>query len=322
MEKILFIVNPTAGGGRGLKTWQVLNRVLTLRGLALDHQFTDRRGAATDLATRARLAGYGTVVAVGGDGTVQEIVNGLVGPKGDCPTALGIVPGGTGNDFSKMLGYPGDPVGALEVVLGGRIRRFDLGRANGRYFINIAGVGFDAEVAGFLNQRPKRLPGILTYIYGILTVLFRYRPALLSLDLGAEVLRQKCLLVSVANGPSHAGGFKMCPEAKPDDGLLDLCVAGDLTRPQTLLLLPKVFSGRHTLHPKVRIYKGVKKVKISSELPLFLQADGEIFGRVPAEIEVVPNVLRVIGAGEGTPSREGTESDALQRPPRRRPPSG
>jgi len=288
--------------------WQVVSRVLAQRGLAVDHRLTEKRGAATELAAQARQAGYETVVAVGGDGTVQEVVNGLVGPKGDCPAALGVIPGGSGNDFSKMLGYPGDPAGALEVVLGGHVRRFDLGRANGRYFVNIAGVGFDAEVAGFLNQKPKRLPGILTYLYGILTILFRYRPALLSLDLGAEVLRQKCLLVSVANGPSHAGGFKMCPEAKPDDGLLDICVAGDLTRPETLLLLPKVFSGRHTLHPKVRIYKGVKKVKISSDLPLFLQADGEIFGRVPALIEIVPGVLRVIGAD---PGENGTKEGDL-----------
>ncbi len=294
--RTLYIVNPAAGGGRGLKVWQAVGRLLASRGLPAEHQLTTGRGSATELAAGARQAGYETVVAIGGDGTVQEVVNGLIAPDGECPAALGVIPGGTGNDFSKMLGCPPDPAGALDVIFGGTVRRLDVGRANGRLYINIAGVGFDAEVAGFLNQKPKRLPGLLTYLYGILTILFRYRPTLLTLDLGGEVLRQKCLLVSVANGPAHAGGFRMCPEAKPDDGLLDICVAGDLGRVETIFLLPRVFKGRHTAHPKVRIYKGVKRARISSEQPLYLQADGEIFGRVPAEFEVLPSALRVIGA--------------------------
>lgn len=296
MKRTLYIVNPTAGGGRGLATWRVVSRALEARGLPAEYRLTTGRGAAIELAAEAARAGYDTLVAIGGDGTVQEVVNGLIGPDQDCPAALGVIPGGTGNDFSKMLGCTGDPLQALSIVLAGRERRLDVGRANGRYFINIAGVGFDAEVAGFLNQRPKRLPGLLTYLYGIVTMLFRYRPAPMTLDLGRERLEQKCLLVSVANGPSHAGGLKMCPEARPDDGTLDICVAGDVTRWQTLILLPQTFSGRHTRHPKVRIYKAVKTVRITSDLPLFLQADGEIFGRVPAEFEVVPGALRVLAA--------------------------
>lgn len=298
--KTLFIINPVAGGGRGLRTWQAVEQALVRRGLAYEYRFTEGRNAATELAVQARQNGYDTVVGVGGDGTIQEIVNGLIGPNGECPAALGVIPGGTGNDFSKMLGYPRDPEGALNVILDGKVRRFDVGRANGRYFINIAGVGFDAEVAGFLNQRPKRLPGALMYVYGVLAVLLRYRPAPLTIDLGGEVLERRCLLVSVANGPSHAGGMKMCPEARPDDGVLDLCVVGNLSRLQTVTLLPKVFSGRHTRHPEVKLYTA-RKVRITSDEPLYVQADGEIFGRVPVEVEIVPGVLRVIGADPDRP---------------------
>ncbi len=299
--KVLYIVNPVAGGGRGLRTWQVVEKTLAERGLPAEYRLTGKRGEAIALAAEAARGGYDVVVGVGGDGTIQEIVNGLVGADGECPAALGVIPGGTGNDFCKMLGYPQDPLGALRIVLGGQVRRFDLGRANGRYFINIAGVGFDAEVAGFLNQRPKRLPGALMYVYGVLAVLTRFRPTRLTIDLGDRTLEQKCLLVSVANGPSHAGGMKMCPDAKPDDGMLDLCVVGDVGRLETLVLLPKVFSGRHTLHPKVKLYTA-KRVRIHSDAPLFVQADGEIFGRIPADVEIVPGALRVIGADPGRPA--------------------
>jgi len=293
--KAVFVVNPVAGGGRGLRVWRQLERELSRRGLSADCRFTAGRGLATALAVEAKNQGYDTVIGVGGDGTIQEVVNGLVDAQGGCPATLGIIPAGTGNDFSKLLGYPRDPAGALDVILAGRVRRLDIGRANGRYFINIAGVGFDAEVAAFLNQRPKRLPGALMYVFGVLAVLLRYRPTPLTIDLGAEVLRGKCLLVSVANGPSHAGGMKMCPDASPEDGVLDICVVGDVGRLQTLWLLPKVFSGRHTLHPKVRLYR-TTKVRIDSSEPLFVQADGEIFGRVPVDVDVLRGVLPVFAA--------------------------
>lgn len=292
--KLLFIVNPTAGGGRGLRTWRVVEQALAVRGLPADVRFTERRDSATEFAAQGRHSGYEIIVGVGGDGTLQEIVNGLIDAEGRCQATLGIIPGGTGNDFSKMLAYPQNPVRALDVVLDGVVRQLDLGRASGRFFINIAGVGFDAEVVRFLNQRPKRLPAAVTYVSGVLRMLFRFSPRLLTLEFGGETLRQKCLLVSVANGPSHGGGLRMCPEAKPDDGLFDLCVAGDFGRLETVRMLPLVFKGRHTTHPKVKMYRGVKKVRISSDMPLYVHADGEILGQTPTEMEIVPGALRVI----------------------------
>jgi YegS/Rv2252/BmrU family lipid kinase len=293
--RAFYIVNPVSGGGKGLRTWRRIEGYLSRRGLPAEGRLTDGPGAATELAIQARQKGYELVVGVGGDGTIQEVVNGLIDSAGRCPAVLGVVPGGTGNDFSKMLGYPSDPEGALDVILGGEVRLLDVGRLTDRYFINIAGVGFDAEVAGFLNQRPKRLPAALTYIYGVLVMLFRYRPAEMTLELDEETVIGKCLLVSVCNGHSHAGGMRMAPEARPDDGILDICVAGDLGRLETVLLLPKVFKGRHTLHPKVKLYK-TRKIGITSSQPLVLQADGEVLGRTPAKIDLVPGVLQVMGA--------------------------
>lgn len=340
--KLLFIVNPAAGGGKGLKAWREVEAVLAARGIPADHRFTEKAGGSGSAAALARQArdDYDCIVGVGGDGTLQEVANGLVGDfaarriaedrhsghrrggdrgdgdRGDgggaggdregkettadtCRAALGIIPGGTGNDFCKMLGYPKDPVGALDVVLGGSVRHFDVGIVNGnRVFINVMGVGFDAEVAGFLNKSPKRLPGLLMYLYGILVILMRFRPALVRVRMDDDLVTQKCLLVSVGNGHSHAGGLQMCPEAKPDDGILDVLLAGDLGRGETLALLPKLPSGRHTTHPKVSIRRA-RKVTIESDEPLVVQADGEILGEVPATIEVAPRVLRVVGRPVG-----------------------
>ncbi|HCJ11296.1 MAG TPA: hypothetical protein DHW14_09080 [Clostridiales bacterium] len=292
--RVLFIVNPVAGGGRGLRVWRAVERALLERGCPAEHRFTGGRGAATELAAEVRRAGYDRVVGIGGDGTIQEIVNGLLDEEARCPTALAVIPGGTGNDFSKMLGYPQNPLKALEVALGGRELTLDVGRIGRRYFINIAGVGFDAEVAAFLNLRPKRLPGVLTYLFGVLVMLFRYRPAPLELAMDDLTLKEKCLLVSVCNGHSHAGGMKMCPGARPDDGVLDICVAGNLSRLETLMLLPRVFWGGHTRHRKVRLYR-TTEIRIASRTPLHVQADGEVLGRLPAEIRIVPGALRVIG---------------------------
>lgn len=308
----VFVVNPAAGGGRGLRVWQAIEPVLSGLGVRAEHHLTERRGAATQLAAQACRAGHRMVVGIGGDGTIQEIVNGLVAPDGRSSAALGIIPGGTGNDFSKMLGIPQEPPAALAALLNGQPRRLDLGRAHGRYFINIAGVGFDAEVAAFLNRRPKRLPAGLTYVYGALVVLARYRPvrARIVLD-GARTLERRCLLVSVCNGHSHAGGMRMCPEARPDDGVLDICVAGDLGPWETLTLLPKAFTGRHTRHPKVELYS-TRTITIEADQPLYVQADGEILGQVPVSIELLPHALEVL-VPAGTSAKGGGLDDAVHR---------
>jgi diacylglycerol kinase (ATP) len=295
--KLLFIVNPTAGGGRGLRTWRVIEQAMSARGMPAEVRFTGRRGAATEFAVQGRQAGFETIVGVGGDGTLQEVVNGLVDTEGRCRAALGVIPGGTGNDFSKLLTYPQDPLGALNVVLAGKERRIDLGRVNGRFFLNIAGIGFDAEVVRSLDLKPKRLPGATTYVLGVLRTIVNYTPTYLTIEFEGVTIRQKCLLVSVANGPAHGGGLRMCPGAITDDGLLDLCVAGDFGRLEAALMLPRVLKGRHVTHPKVRMYAGAKKVRVSSDAPVYVHADGELLGPTPAEVEIVPGALRVIWPG-------------------------
>lgn len=287
----LVIVNRTAGHGRAARIWEQVRPVLLGRGSEYAWVETLRPGHATELARDAVSQGYQRVIALGGDGTVHETVNGLALSS----VAMGVIPAGTGNDFAKTLALPRDPTQALTAIDSGRLRRIDLARANDHYYMNVAGVGFDAEVAGEANRIPKYIQGTFGYLISIFRLLPRYSPVTLTIDLDGKRLEQPCLLVSAGNGRYYGGGLKICPEAIPDDGLLDVVVGGDLGKAETLALLPRVFTGTHITHPKVKTYRAVR-VRIDSPVPLLIQADGEIVGQTPATFELIPGALVVAGA--------------------------
>ncbi len=287
----LVIVNRAAGHGRAARIWEQIRPVLLARGSEYEWLETLRPGHATELARDAVSRGFQRIIAVGGDGTVHETVNGLA----QSPVVLGVIPAGTGNDFAKTLALPKDPSQALAAIDSGRVRRIDLARANDRYYMNVAGVGFDAEVAGEANRIPKYIKGAAGYLVSIFRVLPRYSPITLRINLDGRVLEQPCLLVSAGNGRYYGGGLKICPEAVPDDGLLDVIVGGDFGKAETLAVLPRVFTGTHITHPKVKTYRAVK-VSIESPVPLLVQADGEIIGQTPVTFELIPGALAVAGA--------------------------
>ncbi|MHB8756613.1 MAG: diacylglycerol/lipid kinase family protein [Bacillota bacterium] len=287
----LVIVNRLAGHGRAAGIWEQIRPVLLARGSEYEWVETLRPGHATELARDAVSRGFQRVIALGGDGTVHETVNGLA----LSPIVLGVIPAGTGNDFAKTLALPRNPAQALAAIDSGRVRRIDLARANDRYYMNVAGVGFDAEVAGEANRIPKYIKGAFGYVVSIFRVLPRYSPVSLRIDLDGRILEQPCLLVSAGNGRYYGGGLKICPEAIPDDGLLDVIVGGDLGKAETLAVLPRVFVGTHITHPKVKTYRAVK-VRIESPVPLLVQADGEIIGQTPVTFELIPGALAVAGA--------------------------
>ena len=181
-------------------------------------------------------------------------------------------------------------------MLNGSRRRVDIGRVNERYFAGISGVGFDAEVAARVNGWPKWIGGTPVYVAAILNMLATYRcvPARISVDGRAEEMRM--FLLAAANTPWYGGGMYMAPHARPDDGYLEIITARDLGKIETLGLLPKVFSGAHLRHRKVA-HQRAKEVRVESEIPLAIHADGETVGRVPAVFRVVPLAIEVIVPG-------------------------
>jgi diacylglycerol kinase (ATP) len=254
----------------------------------VDESRTERRGHAMELAASAPAD---VVIAVGGDGTVHEVANGIL--KSGSQAALGVVPVGTGSDFARALRLPRDPLAAARALVTAERRRIDVGEVNGRCFLTISGVGFDGEVAQQVNTWPKIFGGTLMYVLGILKNLVTYSPVDVEIVLDGQPQRERLFLIALGNTAWNAGGMWLVPAARPDDGIFDIVIAGPLTKFEALMVLPKVFSGRHLGHPKVRQARA-REVRITSATPLAIQADGESIGRLPATYTVRPGALTVL----------------------------
>ncbi|MEP6680734.1 MAG: diacylglycerol kinase family protein [Chloroflexota bacterium] len=290
----LILVNPAAGGGRAARVASGLGTPL---GRVV---MTASREGMQRLAAASVADGYDRVVVVGGDGSVQDVVNGLLEAGTSIP--LGIVPAGSGNDLARSLGLPRDPRAALEIALGGRLETIDAGRARGsagqRWFVSAAGVGFDAQVATALAARPPRARlGSVGYLLTTLAELSRFHNVSLALRLETREARleveQVCLFAAVANGPFYGGGMRICPEARMGDGLLDVCLVGDISRMGALREIPGIYRGAHVRNPAVSFFT-VTALEIEGDALAHL--DGEPFGRLPVRFEVVPAALRIASA--------------------------
>lgn len=291
--KAAFIVNPLAGRGKANEIWKEIAPRLKI-SCPYNVYYTEKAGDAMRLARQAQGEGATVLVSVGGDGTVHEIVNGM-----DLKRAtLGLIPAGTGNDFCRSLDYPRDIYEIADNLLEWKSRRIDLGKMGDRYFVNVIGVGFDAQVADDVNRRFKKLTGFSAYLAGILKNLATYRNAPLELEYDGHRWSGKSLLVAVGNGQYYAGGLYIVPPAEPDDGWFHICLVKDIGRLEILKVLPSVISGSHTGHPHVAILKA-RRISIQSPVPLTIQADGEILGALPLTIEMQPRALAVLAPGGG-----------------------
>jgi diacylglycerol kinase (ATP) len=281
VSRVLAVVNPAAGGGRPGRVWAELSPT------GMECVRTERPGHATEIAREAAAGGYERVVAVGGDGTVSEVTAGLVGSE----TALGIVPCGTGNDFSRALGVPSRPSAALRLALGGSARPIDVGRIDiagrSRWFANVAGCGFDAEVV----RRLRRGQSSLVYLFGVLRTVTGYKPRRMRVEFDGRMVERRAVGVAVANGPRYGAGLRIAPRASLDDGLFDVCVVGALGAAGILGLLPFLYLGAHARYPRVELFRA-RSVAIEGDAGC--QADGELVGDLPARFEVVPGALRVV----------------------------
>jgi diacylglycerol kinase (ATP) len=251
-----------------------------------------------ELARGAADGGATLLVAVGGDGTVNEVAQGLAGRNG---VELAVIPRGTGWDFVRTYGIPRRLEDAVAVALGGRPRSIDLGRASYRtwagaeaesYFANIASAGMSGAIAKRANETSKALGGKVSYLWATLAVFSRWRNDEVRVAVDGETRSGRMHDVVVANGRYFGGGMMICPEAEPDDGLFDVLTIGDLTKRDLLLTLPKTYRGRHLPHPKAELLRGAV-VEVDSETPLPLELDGEQPGTTPARFEIVPQALRL-----------------------------
>ena len=297
MGNMRLIVNPVAGRGHAAQVAVDARRALEGLGVPFDLIETTEPNQAIGLAEQASLEGCEPVVAVGGDGTVHEVLNGLVrahvngGPVG----TLGVIPAGSGNDFEYMLRSPKALERLCRRLAECKTRLIDVGRVDDRYFANCVGIGFDATV-NIVSRRHHRLRGLPLYLVSALeTIFIYYKAPLVTLRYDGNEVTQRMLLVAVGNGRRVGGGFLLTPDAEIDDGLFDLCFAREISRPQILALIPHVIRGTHVNKPPVRMARA-RKIVVTSEDGLPSHVDGEIYTTDAhrIEIEVLPKRLRVV----------------------------
>lgn len=303
--KTTVILNPASGRGRAGRLVPTIERLLRDSGLDFNLFQTQQPWQAAELAESAVRQGIDIVVAAGGDGTVNETINGLMRGRreGMRAPALGVLSLGTGNDFAASLNIPRMIEKNLHAIRQNRRRWIDVGLISGcglpnsRYFGNCVGIGFDAA-GGVLAERITWTGGLLAYlIAAIQNIFIYYKAPTLEIRLDTEIIRMPSLLVSVMNGRRIGGGFWTAPNASLDDGLFDLCIAEEVSRPRMLTLLPHFLKGTQATQPEIQMKKAtsVKIIAIQGVMPL--QTDGEILDAACNEvtIQILPKQLEIIG---------------------------
>lgn len=281
------ILNPTAGNGKAQKLFDAISPYLAQEEVEVVR--TTHAGHATELAREVSDQDDLTVISLGGDGTHHEVINGLM------PAAkaiFAVLPAGTGNDFVRLLSYPKTPRDMLETALRGREMRLDIGQVNSEYFLTVSGVGFDAEVAGWVNQHDKHGNGTWIFVRGILRHLVRYQSADMTVQRDSVTQSEKTFLLAVGNSPYYAGGMQICPGAQADDGLFHVVWVHDLPRPSVLPLLVRVFRGTHINHRAVQSFVA-ERLFVDGPAHMLVHADGEIVGHLPVTFTILPQAIRV-----------------------------
>ena len=296
---VVLIVNPVSGGGKGRTT---LERALPLfRERAVDPRvIVTRAGSEVTHVTRQAVEdGSNFVVAVGGDGHLAAVGEALVGTG----TPLAVLPAGSANDYARIIGMPRrDPAAAIDALLDGAARSVDAIRvSNGttsRVFMNVVGTGFDAVVARTAGQMPFLRSGG-RYVLAIARELPRFKAARLQLTVDGQPHDLRAMMVAIANGHSYGGGMRIAPGAALDDGKLDICIVGEVSKTQFMRAFPLVFRGTHVTHPAVTMLTGTD-IRLEAERQLPLVGDGELVRGLPARVKVLPAALSVVfPAAEG-----------------------
>lgn len=291
--KILLLVNPVAGRKQGRTTANRALELLEEKGISAELRYSEFGGHLVQLAEAAVKESWDAIVAVGGDGTLFEVINGMMTGDDTLPIPLGIIPVGTGNSFSRDLNIDGLET-AVAKIAKANARKVDVGKYQSsegiRYFINILGFGFVADVANEARKYKRR--GALSYVIGVLVITARLQSYRLEMEIdGQKYTRDNCF-VEISNSTKTGGDMLMAPGALIDDGYLDVTVLNKISRRGLLAAFPKIFKGTHVNLPEVEVFKA-QNIVLETETPKILTPDGEIRGTTPLRVSVLPQKLKV-----------------------------
>ena len=299
------VVNPASGEGRAKRHWPALARALAVAGLRFEAVHSECPGHAEQLAQDGLAAGYRRLLAVGGDGSIHELVNGVLAARSVDPRDLvvGVAPLGSGNDFARAHRIPSRPADMAQLLLQGHSRLHDVGRLvpedshgpspqDARFFVNVAGAGIDGYV---LERLPAGVPKRLGYLIAALRSLPGFRVPRFSLELDGRMRSAQWLLALVAISPYCGGGMRFAPHAVMDDGLADIVTVDPISLPRALLAIRPLYDGRFLQQPFVQ-HQLAASLRIAADVPVPLQADGQRAGFTPVRITILPRAIRVLSA--------------------------
>jgi YegS/Rv2252/BmrU family lipid kinase len=303
-EEWFTIVNPNAGNGKGKKDWERISGLLARENIRIVSEFTRKKGQAIEFAGEAVGAGFRKIISVGGDGTLNEVVDGVFN-QSNCPAdkvTVGMIPVGTGNDWGRMFGIPLVYEGAVNIIKENKTLLHDIGvisyytgnEQHKRYFINIAGLGFEAMVVKKTNkQKDKGRSNNAIYLFNLLSSLISYRNTNAEIIIDGTKSTAKVFSINVGNGRYCGGGMRQTPDALPDDGLLDITVIKEMGRIEIIKALKILYDGTILSHPKVDGYRATN-LRVTAESLLYAEADGESLGHTPVEFSIIPAAMNVI----------------------------
>lgn len=304
----IVIANPNAGAGKGWIDWPKIESLLNSYGFSFRHEFTLKRLHAIVLTRKYITAGYRKFIVVGGDGTMNEVINGIFS-QNHVETSniiLGMIPVGTGNDWGRMFGISQNYEDAIRTIQASNTFIQDAGKVifqknqktHHRYFVNIAGLGFDALVVKKTNRSKENgKTNPLIYKYNIFTSLFSFKTPRATIEVDGKAVINDVFNVSVGICKYNGGGMMPLPDAKADDGLFDLTVIKKIARWDVIRSIKQLYDGSIVKHKKVVTYQG-KNIKISSNTNIFVETDGESLGHTPMVFEIIPKSICVLSAAE------------------------
>ncbi len=299
------IVNPHSSGSKAIKLWPIIKENLEKERFDFEYEFTKGRMDAYYLTIKAIKDRYRKIIGVGGDGTINEIINGIFNQNFANPEdiIIGVIPTGTGNDWGKTIGIPNNYFQAIEVIKNGKIIEQDVGKVlyyenneeKRRYFVNIAGMFFDAVVTKNTNiSKDKNKSGTFSYLLNLITSLFKYKPQKAKIIIDGEIINEKIFTMAVGICKYSGGGMMMLPDAIYNDGYFDITLIKDVPKMQVIRNIKKIFDGSFVNLKWVKQFRG-KNIEIESKEKIYLEVDGENLGHTPFKFSIIEKSLNVFG---------------------------
>ena len=304
IKEWMVVINPNAGNGKGKKDWDRISSLFKKNGIPIVPFFSEHKGHTIELTRTCIKDGHRNIITVGGDGTLNEVINGVF-TQDYCPPeeiTVGLIPVGTGNDWGRMFGIPLVYEGAVGVIRDSKVMIHDVGvisyydgqEQHKRFFINIAGLGFESIVVQRTNkQKDRGRSNAAIYFYTLLSSLISYRNTEADIYIDGNKSTAKIFSINVGNGRYCGGGMRQTPEALPDDGLLDITIIREMGRIEIIKSLKLLYDGTILSHPKVDGYRS-SNIRVESESFIYAEADGETLGHTPAEFSILPGAINIV----------------------------